>query len=156
MREKIRCAKYSEVHIAFRFYNMIFRNFFLVAAIPLLIAGCSTMDNRDYVANKDNTLTVAKAQSSLRKGMTGDEVATALGSPNVVTSGKDGGETWIYDKVSTEDTAASSGFGGGIPFLLGGSGSTAARSSTQKTLTVIVKFDAAKKVTDIAYHQSAF
>ena len=39
---------------------------------------CSTMDNRDYVANKNNNITVAKAQSLLRKGMTGDEVAVAL------------------------------------------------------------------------------
>ncbi len=128
----------------------------LVCGITLAISACSTMDNRDYVANKNNSLTVAKAQSSLHKGMSGDEVAIALGSPNVVTSSKDGGETWIYDKVSTDETAASSGFGGGLPFLLGGSGNTAARSTTQKTLTIIVKFDAQKKVNDIAYHQSAF
>lgn len=127
-----------------------------ICGIALVINACSTMDNRDYVANKNNSLTVAKAQSSLHKGMSGDEVAIALGSPNVVTSSKDGGETWIYDKVSTDETTASSGFGGGIPFILGGSGQTAARSTTQKTLTVIVKFDSQKKVNDIAYHQSAF
>jgi outer membrane protein assembly factor BamE (lipoprotein component of BamABCDE complex) len=127
-----------------------------ICSIGLVVNACSTMDNRDYVANKNNSLTVAKAQSSLQKGMSGDDVAVALGSPNVVTSNKDGGETWIYDKVSTDETVASSGISGGIPFLFGGGGNTAARSSTQKTLTIIVKFDSQKKVNDIAYHQSAF
>ena len=135
---------------------MRFYKFINIILVLLTITACSTGDNRDYVANKNNSLTVAKAQSSLHKGMSGDEVAIALGSPNVVTSSKDGGETWIYDKVSTEETAASSGFGGGIPFIFGGSSGTAARSTTQKTLTIIVKFDSQKRVNDIAYHQSAF
>ena len=127
-----------------------------ICVISLIISACSTIDNRDYVANKNNTLTVAKAQSLIHKGMTGDEVVTALGSPNMITSNKNGGETWVYDKISTDETVASSGFGGGLPLLLGGSGNTAARSTTQKTLTIIVKFDSQKTVSDIAYHQSSF
>jgi len=135
---------------------MYFNKTIKIVLLCAALSACSTMDNRDYVANKNNTLTVAKAQSALHKGMSGEEVSIALGSPNIVTSNKDGGETWIYDKVSTDETAASSGFGGGIPFLFGGSGNTAARSTTQKTLTIIVKFDKQKMVNDIAYHQSAF
>lgn len=113
------------------------------------------MDNRDYVANKDNNLTVAKAQSQLNKGMSGDEVVGVMGSPNIVTNDKDGNETWVYDKISTEHVSASSN--GGLSILLAGlGGRSAAASSTQKTLTVIVKFDKNKKVSDIKYHQSAF
>ena len=44
---------------------------------------------------------------------------------------------------------------------LGGAGgsagrSTGAASTSQKTLTVIIKFDEAKKVRDFAYHTSSF
>jgi hypothetical protein len=39
----------------------------------------------------------------------------------------------------------------------GGAGrSTGAASTPQKTLTVIIKFDGAKKVRDFAYHTSSF
>lgn len=128
---------------------------FLVLFVVSIISGCSTMDNREYVANKDNNLTVAKAQSQISVGMTGEQVASTLGSPNIVTNDSDGNETWVYDKISTENIASSAG--GNIFLLLAGAGAnTAASSSTQKTLTIIVKFDSAKKVRDIKYHQSAF
>ena len=39
---------------------------------------------------------------------------------------------------------------------VGASGSAGARSTSQRTLTVIVKFDEEKKVRDVAYHTSRF
>ena len=123
--------------------------------LSLILSACSGMDNREYVANKDNGLTVAKAQASLHKGMTGDQVVSAMGSPNIVTSGANGTETWVYDKVSTENIYANAGGGFNI-LLAGASGNTGASSTTQKTLTIIVKFDANKQVSDVAYHQSSF
>ena len=87
--------------------------------------------------------------------MSGGEVATVLGSPNIVTSGTDGTEVWIYDQMSTRVEASSAGTG--VWFIIGVTNqNTGAVKSSQSTLTIVVKFDAAKKVTDVAYHQSKF
>lgn len=116
-------------------------------------------------------LTVGQVQKEIRVGMSGADVAAALGSPNVVTTDEDRRETWIYDKISTErayssdsggiltlifgsgDANGNGGGGGILPGYVSGSGAT---SQTQKTLTVIVKFDERKKVRDFAYHGSTF
>jgi outer membrane protein assembly factor BamE (lipoprotein component of BamABCDE complex) len=99
--------------------------------------------------------------------MSGAEVAQVLGSPNIVSTDELRREVWIYDKFSTDVAySTSSGgvaaliFGGGAD-VVGGAGSNAGRSTgaastSQKTLTVIIKFDEAKKVRDFAYHTSSF
>ena len=108
----------------------------------------------DSDTNKTN-LTAGVAQREIRKGMSGGEVATVLGSPNIVTSGPEGTEVWIYDQMSTRVEASSAGTG--VWFIIGVTNqNTGAVKSSQSTLTIVVKFDAAKKVTDVAYHQSKF
>ena len=70
---------------------------------------------------------------------------------------------WTYDRVATE-TVSSSGSFHLFPLIFGGSGGAAgsgshsagATSQTQRTLTVSVKFDAERRVSDFAYHASAF
>jgi outer membrane protein assembly factor BamE (lipoprotein component of BamABCDE complex) len=121
----------------------------------------------DVESNANDRLTVGTVQKEIRVGMTGAEVAGVLGSPNIVTTDEERREVWIYDKVST--TSAYSTSSGGIWALILGGGSSVggagggnvnssagAASSTQKTLTVIIKFDAEKKVRDFAYHTSSF
>jgi outer membrane protein assembly factor BamE (lipoprotein component of BamABCDE complex) len=132
----------------------------------------SAQEHAAAVANADkNRLTVAAAQREIRVGMTGDEVAVALGSPNIVTTDDRRQESWIYDRFATDRIYSTSSEGvlglilGGSAIgsgLLGGGGaagataSAGARSTTQRTLTIVVKFDAAHRVRDIAYRQSSF
>jgi hypothetical protein len=78
-----------------------------------------------------------------------------MGSPNIVTSGDNGTETWVYDKMATDVVQSEGGIGWTL-LLVGGSRSSAAASKSQRTLTVIVKFDEQKKVQDLAYHSSRF
>lgn len=99
--------------------------------------------------------------------MSGAEVAQVLGSPNIVSTDEQRREVWIYDKISTE-TAYSSTSGGVRALFLGigsdvgggvGGGygsSSGAVAKTQRTLTVIIKFDNAGRVRDFAYHTSSF
>ncbi len=97
--------------------------------------------------------------------MSGAEVASVLGSPNIVTTDENRQEVWIYDKIST-NSARSSSRGGvatlflGLPFtgIVGAtaSASSGATSSSQKTLTVIIKIDTKGRVRDFAYHTSRF
>jgi hypothetical protein len=112
-------------------------------------------------------VTVGTVQREIRRGMAGGDVAAALGSPNIVSTDENGNEVWIWDKISTERVVSDSSSGiwlfglfvggsGGGAGSVGASGSAGASSTTQRTLTVIVKFDENKKVRDVAYHTSRF
>lgn len=139
----------------------------------LLAAGCGSASyHRSQVQdNSADSLTVGKVQREIRMGMSSAAVVEVLGSPNVVTTDEQRREVWVYDKVATE-AAYSTGNGsvgggagaGGIAGstlilggLVGGVGRNAgAVSSTQKTLTIVIKFDNEGKVRDFAYHSSKF
>ncbi len=139
----------------------------LVAVITL--TGCmSASDHRAEVQDPSaQAMTVGLVQREIHVGMSGAEVASVLGSPNIVSTDEKRREVWIYDKVSTEVAySKSSGglssliFGGGSDVVGGGGGginrASGAASKTQKTLTVIIKFDENKQVRDFAYHTSKF
>ncbi len=149
------------------------RALFFLAGLALMMAGCMTaQDHQAAVANADkNKLTVGTVQREIRVGMSGDEVVTVLGSPNIVTTDEKRQESWVYDRFST-DTVYSTSSGGVNALILGGgligsgllggaagagmSQSAGARSTTQRTLTVVIKFDANRRVRDFAYRQSSF
>lgn len=128
---------------------------FILAALSL--TGCSAArhasDTQEGLQGKK--LTVGTVQRKIRKGMSGAEVAQALGSPNIVSTDEQGREVWIYDKIST-DRVQSESSGYGTLILFGYRGSAGASSTSQKTLTVVIKFDHDKKVRDFAYHTSRF
>ncbi|HNZ49141.1 MAG TPA: hypothetical protein PLY90_04215 [Candidatus Hydrogenedentes bacterium] len=138
-------------------------------AILLTALGCASAASHRAAVSDDNTgrLTVGTVQKEIRVGMSGADVASVLGSPNVVTTDEERREVWIYDKISTERAYSSSSggvaalvFAGGASVAGGGgasySASSGASSTTQKTLTVIIKFDSEGLVRDFAYHSSKF
>lgn len=90
------------------------------------------------------------------------EVAEALGSPNIVTTDQDRNETWIYDKISTQVSESESrGATGTLRYLevwgpIAAATRSTRRTSSQRTLTVIIKFDEDDRVRDFAYHTSRF
>lgn len=149
------------------------RKNFLVGVLVLGLGACQTVQGHQNSVNQANdtigaqNLTIGTVQSQLKKGMTGGEVATVMGSPNIVSTDANGNEVWIYDKISSNknysNSSASGGgilgvFGGAAGGIFGASGSSSAgaSSTSQKTMTVIVKFDENKAVRDIAYHTSRF
>ena len=106
-------------------------------------------------ADSEKTLSVGKVQREIKVGMTGGQVAEVLGSPNIVSTDENRQEVSIYDKISTEH-AYSQSQGGATLILIGGANRAGARSTNQRTHTVIIKFDKAGKVRDFAYHRSSF
>ncbi len=128
----------------------------LISCIAVL-AGCSAAQHAASTQEglQGTRLTVGTVQKEIRKGMSGAEVAEALGSPNIVSTDEQGREVWIYDKIST-DRVQSESSGYGTLILLGYRGSAGASSTSQQTLTIIIKFDVDKKVRDFAYHTSRF
>ena len=93
-------------------------------------------------------------QAEIKKGMSGAEVIDILGSPNIVTTDEEIREAWVYDKFATEGVYSTST--GGLSILFLGERPTGAVSKTQRTLTIVIKFDKNKKVRDFAYHSSSF
>lgn len=129
----------------------------LLISCVATLASCSAAKHAASTQEglQGNRVTVGTVQKEIRKGMSGAEVAEALGSPNIVSTDEQGREVWIYDKIST-DRVQSESSGYGTLILFGYSGSAGASSTSQQTLTIIIKFDHDKKVRDFAYHASRF
>ena len=124
----------------------------MFATTGLATGGCS---HPAPPSEQPDKLTVGKVQAEIKVGMDAASVAQILGSPNIVTTDEKRREVWIYDKVSSESVDTSNSFGGSI-IILGGGTSQKQRSKTQKTLTIIIKYDEDKRVRDFAYNYSQF
>jgi outer membrane protein assembly factor BamE (lipoprotein component of BamABCDE complex) len=135
-------------------------------ALVLIMLGCNFMfgcmsaaqHQQSLGAAKEREMTLGVVQKEIRVGMSQADVATALGSPNIVTSDSAGKETWVYDKIASEASYSHDSGGTGLILGLGGiySRQAGAVSSTQKTLTVVIKFDNSKAVESFTYHTSKF
>jgi len=122
----------------------------------LFLVGCKTASEhrRDVRDDTGDKVTVGKVQAEIKKGMSGAEVIAILGSPNIVTTDEEIRENWVYDKFATEGVYSTST--GGLSILFLGERPVGAVSKTQRTLTIVIKFDKSKKVRDFAYHSSSF
>ena len=146
---------------------------FLAVLISVFCVSCmSATQHRQEVCNTEaDRISVGKVQREVRVGMSSAEVVEVLGSPNMVTTDEKRREVWVYDKIATDHAYSTSS--GGISALIlggnvGGSGAvgggigsgysrgSGASSTSQRTLTVIIKFDEQNKVRDFAYRQSSF
>ena len=118
-------------------------------------------------AEAPRAFTLGLVQKALRPGLRQADVAERLGSPNIVTHEADGREAWVYDKVSSEREVsgqsvgaggAGSGAGGSVWGILGvtaGKRSEKSKSS-QRTLTVVIRFSAAGAVESFTWHDTRF
>jgi outer membrane protein assembly factor BamE (lipoprotein component of BamABCDE complex) len=145
---------------------------FVLAAISSFI-GCMSA-NQHYQQThgpREKEMTVGTVQKEIRKGMAAADVATVLGSPNIVTTDSANREVWIYDKISTDVSYSKDSSGAGLKLLIAGvsdsffgagvpsgnySRSAGAQSKTQRTLTVVIKYNEQKQVRDFFYHTSRF
>ena len=104
---------------------------------------------------QEQELTLGIVQKDVKIGSSQDEVAIALGSPNIVTRDADGKDTWIYDKVSSISSYDERGLYATI-VLAGYAKNKGSVQNVQKTLTVVIKFDNNNKVESFTYHMSKF
>ncbi len=148
---------------------MVQKKYLIVALSAVFLLGCQTAADHRRAVQDDSgdRLTVGKVQREIRVGMTNADVVGVLGSPNMVSTDEERREVWVYDKIATDRAYSASsggvnalilGIGGGVGGGVGGgaSSSTGATSTSQRTLTVIIKFDKDGKVRDFAYHTSRF
>jgi outer membrane protein assembly factor BamE (lipoprotein component of BamABCDE complex) len=129
----------------------------IAAAISALATGCSrASEHADRLHSAhEREMTLGLVQKEVRPGMSQVEVASTLGSPNIITKDQEGHEAWIYDKIASEVSYSQDG--GGVWLLLGGYHKEAgAKGITQKTLTVVIKFDSQSLVEKVSYNSSRF
>ena len=149
----------------------------IVVACALVLAlgttGCMSANSHREAVRDDtgDRISAGKVQREIREGMTGAEVVSVLGSPNMVTTDSERREVWVYDKVATEQvySASQGGFGSVLGGLVGGAAGglfggasgnvergSGAASTSQRTVTIVIKFDENGKVRDYSYRQSSF
>ena len=137
--------------------------------VSLGLAGCMSAGQHRQAVQDDegDRITVGIVQKEVRVGMSGADILGILGSPNIVSTDAERREVWVYDKIATEYVYSSDG-GGVSAFILGFDSNvlggpsggynrnSGAASRSQRTLTIIIKYDEAKKVRDFAYNYSQF
>ena len=143
----------------------------LTTMLPLFSCMSAHQHYQQTHGAQERQMTIGIVQKEIRDGMSAAEVAEVLGSPNIVSTDGEGREVWVYDKISTDVTYSKDSGGLGAVLLIGsasgataggglGSGSysrsSGAQSRTQRTLTVVIKFDEQQKVRDFSYHASRF
>ncbi|MBD8638717.1 hypothetical protein IFS44_13550 [Sphingomonas sp. CFBP 13706] len=128
------------------------------ATVP---AGASAKDD-------PNTLTHGMVQMNLKVGTTTQaQIIEAFGGPNITTIDGSGQEMWVYDRHATVSYDKTSGFsiglfggggGGGAAGLggLGFSNKKSRSSQSSRAMTLVIKFDANKVVSDFQSRSSSF
>lgn len=131
---------------------------FLFCIAIALATGCQSAAQHSKSISDEppaEQFTLGNVQRKISKGMSQADVASALGSPNIVTKDANGKEAWVYDKAARE--VSYSHDQGGVWLILGAYSKDAGASRTrQRTLTVVIKFDDKGQVGDVTYHSSQF
>jgi hypothetical protein len=112
---------------------------------------------------RGNDLTLGLIQRSIKAGMTTSEVVESVGSPNLVTRGRNGRESWVYDRFSTETSeegfhvgGGAMGAGGSVLGAIGVDGGKKKVTTSQRTLMLVVTFGADGMVETFTYRSSKF
>jgi outer membrane protein assembly factor BamE (lipoprotein component of BamABCDE complex) len=111
-------------------------------ASVLLIQGCSSTPKDE----KNSPFTTGNVQLSLKQGVsTQAEVLEKFGPPNIAAVDSTGNDLWTYQKFATV-TQSSGQCGYFWLVVVGGNTGTSGLEQTQKTMTLIIKFDQDKKI----------
>jgi hypothetical protein len=117
----------------------------------------------DAKAPRESVLTLGAIQRAMKNGMSATEVIEAAGSPNLVTRGRNGRESWVYDRFSSEATEQGIQAGGGamgagssLLGVIGVSGGKKKSTTSQTTLMLLVTFGPDGTVESFSYRLSRF
>lgn len=137
-------------------YNKKGERLKLILLIMIFIFnGCGQTNSLLEPNNKnESNLTIGVVQKEIHIGMTQADVASVLGSPNIVSSVERDKETWIYDKISSNISYKNSNSYATI-LIISGEENQGNSSYSQKSLTVIIKFIKGK-VNEFKYHTTRY
>ena len=131
------------------------RRLVVAVALATLVAAC-TKPSPAPVTTRNSELTHGNVELTLRKGETTQaEVLDAFGAPNVTTVDSAANEVWTYQRAATvvQDSSDYNFW----TIVIAGSGNEASGfERTQRTMTLIIKFDEADVVSDFRSRSSNF
>ena len=124
----------------------------LLLIVLIGLAGCAVPNPRTESIGRNSNYTHGSVQLNLKKGVTTQaEVLEKFGSPNVATIDGSGNEVWSYQKHATVSRSAE-----GYATILVVGGRTSGFEQSSKTMTLIIKFDSQKVVSDFNSMSSSF
>ena len=119
------------------------------------LAGCAQTPPTP-VTTRNSELTHGNVQLSIKKGETTQtQVLEVFGAPNITSIDASGQEVWTYQRHATVSQGTSSSNYWTV-VLAGGSNSAAGFEQSQRTMTLIIKFDERKIVSDFRSRSSEF
>nr|PZN74195.1 MAG: hypothetical protein DIU57_19500 [Pseudomonadota bacterium] len=125
----------------------------VLAVLAAVLAACA---QTAPVTPRNSELTHGNVQMKLQVGVTSQtDVLEAFGAPNITSIDGSGREVWTYQRHATVSQSSSSS--GYWTIILAGGGSQASGfEQTQRTMTLIIKFDDAGIVSDFRSRSSNF
>lgn len=104
----------------------------------------------------NNPLTPGNVSLHLRVGQTNQaDVLQVFGAPNIVTQDGQGREVWSYQRHASVTAGADGGAYFNI-LVFGAGNSKRSSTETERTMTLIIKFDAGRVVSDFNSRASEF
>lgn len=121
----------------------------------VLLAGCVDTQTKP-VTVRNSELTHGNVQMNLKVGETTQtQVLEIFGAPNITSIDGSNREVWTYQRQATVSQSSSTGNYWTI-VLAGGNSNASGFEQTQRTMTLIIKFDANKVVSDFRSRSSEF
>lgn len=132
-----------------------FRLLIAICAISVVLPACAPSPTKPVTA-RNSELTHGNVQMNLKVGETTQtQVLETFGAPNITSMDSSGQEVWTYQRHATVSQSSSSDNYWTI-ILAGGKSEAAGFEQTQRTMTLIIKFDAKKVVSDFRSRSSEF
>ena len=139
----------------------------LLATMAFALVG-PALAREKKIEDSPNTLTHGMVQMTLKLGETTQgQILETFGAPNITSIDGSGQEMWVYDRHATVISSSASGFSIGMLVGAGGGdvggggglgfGKKKSKSSqSSRTMTLIIKFNDAKVVSDFRSRSSSF
>ena len=127
--------------------------FFVSFTGMLMLTGCATSTPVD---TRNDSLTHGNVQMNIKVGETTQtEILEVFGAPNITTIDGSGKEVWTYQRAATAaQSSANSNYW--TVLLIGGTREASGFSSTSRMMTLIIKFNEQKVVSDFSSRASNF
>ena len=129
----------------------MFKKPIIIGFVAFALIACGNPPTTRPVSDQDNQLTHGNVQLILKNGETTQtEVLEGFGAPNITSVAGNGHEVWTYQRHATDTQAASENW------AVFSRDTTVGFSQSNRTITLIIKFDENKIVKDFRSRASSF
>ena len=127
----------------------------LVALIVISMIGCTATPPQP-VTNRNSQLTHGNVQMNIKVGdTTQTEILEVFGAPNITTIDGSGKEVWTYQRsAQVSQSSRSSNYWTVV--LIGGDNRASGLETSSRMITLIIKFNENKVVSDFSSRTSNF